>query len=311
MFLLSFGFAGCQTLQPVADKLFFWKDGDKDEKEKPEQLSAEERKEVQRLQMIRRGKTELIVAVEQNNLSEVSRLARSGQSVNVVDNSGKTPLMYAAEACYVDIAHFLLQNNASVGARDVGHRSVLHFASLSDCSSLIRPIVIRGLDPDARDAFGRTPLHIAAEHHSANAIEILLELEANVHIRDNRGKTPIWLASNRVGFYEEPEIEEEVVDARDFTRRRSDGWPVYLKVPAQAIVDNISNAWNAIVGFDYSSIGPFAKEEIEPDDIRTFKLLLAAGARITDMDYSFTSAYDILQSRGEPEILALIQEYRQ
>lgn len=300
--------SGCETVKPVLDKAVFWKDLEEVE-DKEEVVTEEERKEMRRIEMVRRGKTLLMQAVEDNDFEMVSRLVTAGEHINVSDNSGQTALHIAIRDCKINISYFLMDNGASIYARDVGGRTMMHMAALSDCERLIRATNSRGLEVDNRDKFGRTALMLAAENYHADAVDALLYAGANVSSRDNRGKSALYLAAEQIGFYEEPPEPEEVVELPRV--RRSDSWPPYLRKPVQYMADLGTETWDAVISYDYSQLNPFRKDELPPDNIRTFTMLLDAGASLDDMDYSFKTVYDIIILRGDPEIIELIEEYRQ
>jgi ankyrin repeat protein len=125
---------------------------------------------------------ELIVAADENNLPEVSRLLSGGADVNASEGKGIdgwTPLH---------------------GACCNGHLAVVNELIGPDDSNCATTTILgkrksrRGANIEAKDNAGNTPLHWASYNNRLPVVKVLIAVGANVLAANNEGNLPIHCA---------------------------------------------------------------------------------------------------------------------
>ncbi|MDR0418363.1 MAG: ankyrin repeat domain-containing protein, partial [Puniceicoccales bacterium] len=169
------------------------------------------------------GKTALMLAMENGNISIVNALIAKADSSNQLldmrDNKGKTALMYAVEKGWTDGVKALLEAGASPIALDNTNESVLSCAVRRPLSD---PTEIDSLIQKAQEVInvpnksGETPLHVAAREGCTAWIDKLLVGGADVNARDRGKLTALALALKEKHFdvaerlLQEPDIDVDV-----------------------------------------------------------------------------------------------------
>ncbi len=136
----------------------------------------------------------LIAAVLQENLEEVTRLIETGIDVNSKDSLDKTALHYASSIGSIPICQLLIQSGANLEARDESGETPLHHAAKYGQSLICEILIQSGVNPDIEDEFGETPLFEATYRMNLDVLEKLLEFGADPFHKNKKGKTPFDLA---------------------------------------------------------------------------------------------------------------------
>ena len=137
--------------------------------------------------------TELIQAVQNNQLSIVQSLLAIGANVNVRDRNAKghlTPLMIAAQQGNAEMVRLLLDSGADPYMLDsYSGDSVLHQACTSGSTEVIKLLIEAGAFVNAVSATGNhaTPLHHALQHGHLACAEVLVDAGADLSLTDEMG----------------------------------------------------------------------------------------------------------------------------
>jgi hypothetical protein len=157
---------------------------------------------------------ELIVAADENNLPQVSRLLSGGADANATNNLGYTPLIVASLRGNVQIFKELVKHGADIEAKDVLGCTPLHGACckghLAIVNELLSPNDSNGAtttilgkrksrgraDIEAKDSFGNTPLHKASLSNHLPVVKALLAVGVDIRAANFDGALPIHCAAN-------------------------------------------------------------------------------------------------------------------
>lgn len=179
-------------------------------------------------QALANGKTALMLAAKDNELSQVRSLLAAGADINKVNDNGGTPLMYAALGGNIEIVRMFLDRGARVNATAKNGWSALMIASAKGYAGIVTELLIRGADANLPDVYRWTPLmrgvfenridvvklllnhtdidvnrraengitalHLAAGNGLAAMVELLLDYGARPDLKDRVGRTPLLLA---------------------------------------------------------------------------------------------------------------------
>ncbi|KAJ3593227.1 hypothetical protein NHX12_005563, partial [Muraenolepis orangiensis] len=131
-------------------------------------------------------------------------LVKRGADVNASDLQGRSPLMVAAGDGQLSTAELLLAKGASVCAVDQGGLTGLGWACLKGQKSIVQLLVDRGVSLDTADKHGRTPLDLAATNGDADTVSYLVEQGAGGDKETSGSKalekhTPVLVSSLKKG----------------------------------------------------------------------------------------------------------------
>ncbi|MBO7642238.1 MAG: ankyrin repeat domain-containing protein [Alphaproteobacteria bacterium] len=150
--------------------------------------------------------TQLINAVESNDIKKVESLINDGADINYRDADKFTPLMHASRRGYKKIVDLLLKKKVKVDAVDAKNRTALMHAAMSPSGwNVIELLLNNKSDPNNQDIDGKTALIHAVEQGNLKAVEKLSSLsllktmfgktnKANRDLRDNKGWTALMYA---------------------------------------------------------------------------------------------------------------------
>ena len=144
----------------------------------------------------------LMKAVEANNLEEVKKLLKEGESPNEIyplicsANDGYTPILTASRNGYTEIVRALLEGGADTHITcglmkaTPGHKA--GYMGHPEVAKLLLPY---GLELDAQGPYnGYTALHDAIWHGHTETAEVYIEGGARLDLKGHDGKTPLGLA---------------------------------------------------------------------------------------------------------------------
>lgn len=142
------------------------------------------------LQEHRNGKTALMIAIKNQNLSAVEELLQHGADITIVDNQGFTPLMMLCDT--IEDRYMLVD--------DFGNRV---YRSVSFVNRVFPLLIEAGVDVNARDFRGHTALMVAFENTNERwflekIITELIEAGADINSVNLHGETALWLSINKV-----------------------------------------------------------------------------------------------------------------
>jgi ankyrin repeat protein len=146
---------------------------------------------------------ELIRAVEEGRIDEVSRWLEKGAKVDARDKFLQTPLhlVFWGSAWNKGIAELLIASGADMNVKDKEGQTPLHIACRSGCGfEVIDQLFAKGADVHARNNSGETPLHLAACQGYGAIVEKLIAEGANVNAEDDSGRTPLHRAADFGGL---------------------------------------------------------------------------------------------------------------
>lgn len=117
--------------------------------------------------------------------------------LNEIRENGKTALMLAAAEGNLSLVERLMENGAEVNARGKYCMSPLHEAALNDHANIAQYLILHGADIDSLTSQNITPLMCAAAWGCAEVAEILIKSGANVNIVDEYGLTALDIAKEK------------------------------------------------------------------------------------------------------------------
>jgi len=142
--------------------------------------------------------SELIDAVNDNDIDLVRELLDAGVDANIRDGNGWTALMEASSfEGNTEIVRLLLENGADPDIQSHNGWTVLRHAAQQGSMDIVRLLLDRGADPNLRggDTAGDTALMWAAQHGSMDIVRLLLDRGVDPNLRDEDGDTALMWAS--------------------------------------------------------------------------------------------------------------------
>jgi ankyrin repeat protein len=134
--------------------------------------------------------TQLLEAVQGNEIKKVKDLIAQGANVNTRNEFGETPLHLAQSK---EMAEFLLSKGADLHARDNEFGMTPLFNAPKGIFELL---ISKGADVNARSKKGLTPLAWSAYGDDLDRIELLISKGADVNSVGDDLKTPLHIAAN-------------------------------------------------------------------------------------------------------------------
>ncbi|XP_052389010.1 serine/threonine-protein phosphatase 6 regulatory ankyrin repeat subunit B-like isoform X1 [Carassius gibelio] len=141
------------------------------------------------------GWSPLLLAAEQGHTEVVKILLQNNARVDVFDEEGKAAIHLAAEQGHQDIVDILLAHNAFVNTKTKLGLTPLHLSAQSGSAQLVRLLVeTHQASVDALSLKKQTPLHLAAFSGQLDVCSSLLNLKADITATDIQNQTPLHLA---------------------------------------------------------------------------------------------------------------------
>ncbi|ROI69406.1 Ankyrin-3 [Anabarilius grahami] len=257
------------------------------------------------------GWSPLLLAAEQGHTEVVRVLLQNDARVDVFDEEGKAAIHLAAEQGHQDIVDILLSHKAFVNAKTKLGLTPLHLSAQSGSAQLVRLLVeTHQASVDALSLRKQTPLHLAAISGQLDVCSSLLNLKADVTAADIHGQTPLHLAAEN--------DHSEVVKL--FLRHR----------PELATLANMEGATCAHIAaakgsaavirelLTFNQVGPLTLNNkanglcplhlaAAGGHTEVVKVLLEAGASVTEEDVEGMTAIHLAAKNGHTHILEVLK----
>ena len=145
--------------------------------------------------------TDLISAINQQDISQVKQLIRERVDVDVLSFHGETALQLSIRTYQKEICQLLLKAKANPNFQNPTNRTTpLH--SIFEGHGrvglekfiMFAWLLMKYANTNAKDINGNTPLHEAAKHGSLYCVEELLEKRADCRIVHNFSLEPLYYA---------------------------------------------------------------------------------------------------------------------
>jgi ankyrin repeat protein len=133
-------------------------------------------------------------AVARGDSVAVSAFLSAGTKLDMLDKEGRTALVLAAQQNNVSLCSLLLARGANPDLVDSQKQSPLHAACAAGAPDAIVALLLGGAAVDLRDNAGRTPLYLAAQNGLLDAIRLLAERGANLNTSDTAGRFAVGIA---------------------------------------------------------------------------------------------------------------------
>lgn len=134
-------------------------------------------------------------AVQEEDISRITRLLDQGYDINAKDEYGETPLMLLINRQYKgkdfdlqeseSVLHFLVRKGADINAQDNEGKTYLHKTSVP---FLAKILISYGADLNIQDKLGNTALHYTAKNGNWPMINVLATKD-NITIANEAGET--------------------------------------------------------------------------------------------------------------------------
>ncbi|PSN55708.1 hypothetical protein C0J52_09025 [Blattella germanica] len=243
----------------------------------------------------------LLKATRTGNILGVKCLLNKLADVNIMDNNNSTALdiaikngdlelikylhergalwrkeifFSAIKNGYTDVIHYFLKNEGELQQRNERNQTMLHIAcQLVRCQSVVY-LIFNGIHMDIQDQSGRTALHYAVESGNLFNVSCLIQHGASVFIEDFTGSIPLHTAAGR-GIYNVSKYlikHHSPIDAHNMLMQT----PLFIA---------------AINGHE-----------------KICRALIQAGAGIFVKDANGVFLWDLLQTKGQDNVIRIFQE---
>ena len=168
------------------------------------------------------SRNKLVLAVQDDNVSEVIALISRGKRVNAKDRGydGNSPLHVAVENGNLEIAQILLSAGAKIDSKNSQKRTPLMMLDEDATPELVNLLLGYGAKIDAADKKKNTALILASAYAGKDVIQILISAGANVNAVNKQGETALMNAAEN----DETEIIQLLLGAgADANARNRDG----------------------------------------------------------------------------------------
>ncbi|KAH7398034.1 ankyrin repeat-containing domain protein [Cadophora sp. MPI-SDFR-AT-0126] len=211
--------------------------------------------------------TALHLAAREGHLAVAESLLASGASVDSMNYNKYTPLHFAAKEGLLAVAELLLARGASVDSSTL-FTTPLHLAAIGGHLTVAELLLDSGANVNKLEGYKGTSLHYAVMNRHLAVATLLLENGANVNFKSRYGRAPLHCATD----IQIPEM-------------------IKILLEANAEVDVEDNGKRTPLS---NAIGrtPWSSSQQKETYEKSTKILLAAGAEFSDLDWEYLSHED-------------------
>ncbi len=218
------------------------------------------------------GDLPLVDAARNADVEGVRRLLQGKIDVNAAEPDGTTALHWASYRDDVTSAQLLLRAGAKPNAANDLGATPIWMASVNGSSAMVRVLLEAGANPNAALLLGETAIMAAARSGNADVAEQLLSRGANPNLPAARGQTALmWAVAQR-----HPNVVKVLLAHGADVHARSETWTQMMAVSPHGAPE-----YNRQIPFGSNTPLMFAARA---GDLESAKLLVAAGARVNDVD---------------------------
>ncbi|XDV33670.1 hypothetical protein PO909_003992 [Leuciscus waleckii] len=257
------------------------------------------------------GWSPLLLAADQGHTEVVRVLLQNNARVDVFDEEGKAAIHLAAEQGHQDIVDILLSHKAFVNAKTKLGLTPLHLSAQSGSARLVRLLVeTHQASVDALSLRKQTPLHLAAVSGQLDICSSLLNLKADITAADIHGQTPLHLAAEsdhsevvKLFLRHRPELAtlaniEGATCAHIAAAKGSAAVIRELLMFSQGGPLTLNNRANGVCPLHLAAAGGHTE---------VVKVLLEAGASVTEEDLEGMTAIHLAAKNGHTHILDVLK----
>ncbi|NP_899192.1 transient receptor potential cation channel, subfamily N, member 1 [Danio rerio] len=257
------------------------------------------------------GWSPLLLAADQGHTEVVKILLQNNARVDVFDEEGKAAIHLAAQRGHQDIVDVLLSQKAFVNAKTKQGLTPLHLSAQNGSARLVRLLVENHqASVDALSLRKQTPLHLAAMSGQLDVCSSLLNLRADITATDSRGQTPLHLAAES----DHSEVVKLFLRLRPelSTLANEDGSTCTHIAAAKGSVSVIRE----LLMFNQGGVGTLNHKAhglcplhlaAAGGHAEVVKVLLEAGASVTEEDAEGMTAVHLAAKHGHTHILEVLR----
>jgi uncharacterized protein len=209
---------------------------------------------------------------------------------------GSTPLHWAAYRDDLAKTDQLIRGGANVNAANDLGVTPLWAASTNGSVALLQRLLDAGANPNVALISGETPLMVASRSGKAESVAALLAKGANPNARGTRGQTALmWAVSQK-----HSDVVKLLVAGGADLHAKSDSWEQMMAVPPHGLPE-----YNRLIPHGGDTALMFAARN---GDLASAKLLVEAGANVSDTDTWGVSATTLAAFSGHGAIARLLLE---
>lgn len=138
--------------------------------------------------------TELVTAIENNQLKKVIQLLDQGINIDAVSENQETALILATMNDDMDTVNWLLKHGASVNLTDAADRSALYYAAVQGNLSIAEQLLANGAKLQSSSRLNKTPLMAAVHNNHIELARLLIDAGSDVNQQDHSGWSALFYA---------------------------------------------------------------------------------------------------------------------
>jgi uncharacterized protein len=228
----------------------------------------------------------LVNAARNGDLGALRSLIQKKVEINAAEPDGSTALHWASYRGDLESAELLLRAGANVNAATDLGVTPLWLASETGAVAAVRQLLEAGANPNLALLAGETPLMVAARSGFEEICELLLDKGADVNRHGSRGQTALmWAVSQK-----HSDVVQILLAHHADINLRSESWNEVMAVPPHGYLP-----YNRAIPHGGETALLFAARV---GDLDSAKLLVAAGANVSDADAWGVSATGLAAHSG-------------